>query len=62
MPIGSFLQFKLTILFYRTNAFAIPPSTFIIFPVDLSKIPTKENTPFAISSGVIISFNKFLFA
>lgn len=48
--------------FYLTKALAIPPSTLIIFPVDLSSMATKENTPLAISAGVIISFNKFLFA
>ena len=36
---------------YLTKALAIPPSTLIMLPVDLSRIATSENTPFAISSG-----------
>ncbi|MFT5883627.1 MAG: hypothetical protein ACI9IP_000066 [Arcticibacterium sp.] len=36
---------------YRTNALAIPPSTLIIFPVVLSKIPTQAKTPLAMSAG-----------
>lgn len=47
---------------YLGKAFAIPPSTLMMFPVVLSKIATHAKTPLAMSSGRIISFNRFLFA